>query len=97
MAGLCNQRATAEKESQRWLEGLASVQRHLPHLQVMLIGDCESDLFDLFAAPRSDRLGLLVRVRDRRRRAEDSAQHLGEAVAQSPPVLPADDRGAAGG
>ncbi len=94
-----NQRATAEKESQRWLEGLASVQRHLPHLQVMLIGDRESDLFDLFAAPRSDRLGLLVRVRDRRRRAEDSAQHLGEAVAQSPPrcqrmieVPRADDR-----
>lgn len=95
-----NARATKEKESQRWLDGLASVERRLPgHPCVILVGDRESDLFDLFAAPRSRNIRLLVRVRERRRRVRGPVKHLGNAVHQSPPqattileVPRADDR-----
>lgn len=95
-----NAHATSEKESQRWLDGLASAQRHLSHHpRVVLVGDRESDLFDLFAAPRGENVQLLVRIRDRRRRVAGSVRHLGDAVRQSPPrantfleVPRADDR-----
>lgn len=81
-----NKRLTAEKESQRWLDGLASVQRHLgTHPRVVLVGDRESDLYDLFAAPRQPNVELLVRVRDRKRRVEHPDKYLGAAVANSPP------------
>jgi hypothetical protein len=95
-----NQRATAAKESQRWLDGLAAVERHLAaHPCVVLVGDRESDLFDLFAAPRAPHVELLVRTRDRRRCVVGPIKHLGDAVAASPPraqavveVPRADDR-----
>lgn len=77
----CNARATADKESQRWLDGLASTERHLSHHPcVVVVGDRESDLFDLFVAPRSENIQLLVRVRDRGRRVAGSVKHLGEAI-----------------
>ena len=96
----CNTRATSEKESQRWLDGLASAERHLPdHPCVVLVGDRESDLFDLFATPRAQNVRLLVRIRDRRRLVRGPVKHLGNAVSQSPPrattileVPRADDR-----
>jgi hypothetical protein len=82
----CNARITNEKESQRWLDGLASVERHLPdHPRVVLVGDRESDLFDLFAHERRQNIGLLVRVRDCRRLVEGPVKHLGTAIRQSPP------------
>jgi Transposase DNA-binding/Transposase Tn5 dimerisation domain len=95
-----NARATSEKESQRWLDGLTSVQRHLSHHRcVVLVGDRESDLFDLFASPRAQNIRLLVRIRDRRRLVRGPVKHLGSAVSQSPPrattileVPRADDR-----
>jgi hypothetical protein len=81
-----HQRVTSAKESQRWLDGLAAVERCLPHQRcVVVVGDRESDLFDLFAAPRSGHIHLLVRTRDRRRRVVGPIQHLGEAVAAGPP------------
>lgn len=83
---LRDRRVTQEKESQRWLDGLAAVERHLSHQPcVVLVGDRESDLFDLFAAPRASSIELLVRVRDRRRRVAGPIPHLGEAIRQSPP------------
>jgi hypothetical protein len=79
-----NNRLTPEKESQRWLDGLAAAQRHLPqHPCVVVVGDRESDLFDLFAAPSVAHIRLLVRVRDRRRRVEGPVKHLGDAVTEA--------------
>ncbi len=80
-----NQRLTQDKESQRWLDGLASVEQHLAaHPHVVLVSDRESDIYDLFVAPRAANVDLLVRVRDRKRRVEHPAKHLGAAVANSP-------------
>lgn len=83
-----DRRETKNKESQRWLDGLRSVERHLPkHPQVVLIGDRESDLFDLFAAKRPANVDLLARIRDQRRHVEHPAKQLGAAMAQEPPRM----------
>jgi hypothetical protein len=59
---------TAGKESQRWLDGLADVGRHLPaDREVLVLGDREADFYDLFAADRRPGLHLLVRAKGRRR------------------------------
>jgi hypothetical protein len=74
-----------EKESQRWLDGLAATAERLPeHPHVVLIGDRESDLFDLFAAPRPARIDLLVRVCRENRRVEQSAKYLDAALEAEP-------------
>jgi hypothetical protein len=81
-----NHRRTEDKESQRWLDGLAAVSRHLSrHPRVVLMSDRESDLFDLFAAPRPANVELLVRVKHRNRRVDHAAKYLEQAVWQSPP------------
>lgn len=73
------------KESRCWLRSLAAVQQALPeHPQVVVVGDRESDLFDLFVAPRRAGVHLLVRVGREGRRVEHEAKYLKQAVAQSP-------------
>lgn len=80
-----NRRPLEEKESQRWLDGVTEAEAALPeHPQVVVVGDRESDLHDLFAMPRSSRTDLLVRIRDRRRRVEHPAKYLGNAISESP-------------
>jgi hypothetical protein len=74
-----------EKESQRWLDGLAAVEEELPeHPHVVLVGDRESDIFDLFSAPRSSHIDLLVRVCRQTRRVEHPGRYLDQALEQSP-------------
>jgi hypothetical protein len=81
-----NKKRVDEKESQRWLEGLAVVEEHLGgETQVVLIADSEADLYDLFAKPRSANIDLLVRVYHRNRLVEHPARHLERAVLASPP------------
>jgi hypothetical protein len=80
-----NQRRLGEKESQRWLDGVTEAEAALgEHPHLVVVADRESDLYDLFAMPRSSRTDLLVRVRDRRRRVEHPAKHLGTAIGESP-------------
>jgi len=57
-------RSTMEKESSKWLWGLRQVNDHLCSLdkEIVVVGDRESDLYDLFAAPRSKNVHLLVRM-----------------------------------
>ena len=57
-------RSTMEKESSKWLWGLDQVKASLCSVdkEVVLIGDRESDLYDLFAAERSKNMHLLVRM-----------------------------------
>lgn len=77
--------ALQDKESQRWLDGLAAAAEGLPqHPHVVLIGDRESDLFDLFAAPRPGRVDLLVRVCREKRRVEHPAKYLDAALQREP-------------
>ena len=81
-----NSKSVDEKESQRWLDGVAAAEAGLPqHPHVVVVGDRESDLYDLFAMPRQGRIDLLVRVYHQRRRVEHRAKYLGDALRQSPP------------
>lgn len=75
-----------EKESQRWLDGLRATAEGLSqHPHVVLMGDRESDLFDLFAMPRPRNVDLLVRVCREKRRVEHPTKYLDKAL-QSEPV-----------
>lgn len=62
------QRETKEKESQRWLDSLSDTQEKIPEdIQVVTIGDCEADIFDLFAQSRSSNSHLLIRATHNRK------------------------------
>jgi hypothetical protein len=57
------QRSIAEKESRKWLQGLAATEEVLPPgTQTLVIQDREGAVFELFAAPRRERTHLLVRA-----------------------------------
>jgi hypothetical protein len=77
---------TQEKESQRWLNTLASCREHLPEtIETILIADREADMYDLFAAQSHPKLHLLVRaVQDRR--IDHPAGYLQRAVSEQVPV-----------
>jgi hypothetical protein len=67
-------RETAEKESQRWLDGEAAALAALPQeTTVLSIMDREGDLFDLLAAPRRPGAFLLIRAAQTRRIADTPA------------------------
>jgi hypothetical protein len=75
------QKRTDEKESQRWLDGLQATQTVLAkHPQVVVIADSETDIYDLFAAPRAERVHLLVRVSREQRRVEHVEKYVRQAV-----------------
>jgi hypothetical protein len=79
------QKATCEKESQRWLRGLQATEAALAaHPQVVVIGDRESDFYDLFAAPRANNIHLLVRVCREGRCVEHEQKYLHQAVQAEP-------------
>lgn len=74
-------KVTARKETQAWLVGLRAARAALPdHPCIVVVGDRESDIYDLFAAPRDEHTHLLVRVRDWRRRVNHPAKQLGRAM-----------------
>lgn len=76
-----------EKESGRWLEGLATAAQALAgHPRVVVIADREADIFELFAAPRDANVSLLVRVRHTQRAVEHATKRLRPALAQTPSV-----------
>ena len=57
------QRVTAEKESQKWLDGLQATEAALPPTQkVLLVADREADVFAYLAAPRRANTDLLIRA-----------------------------------
>jgi len=65
---------TDEKESQRWLDGLATSQRLIaPRVTTVTIADREADFYDLFRAPRRDNAHLLIRARFDRLVADEVA------------------------
>jgi hypothetical protein len=79
-----NRKETKDKESQRWLDGLATTERALPPTQaVVTVADREADFYDLFAAPRRPGHDLLIRAKSRRR-IRHEARLLGAGIAASP-------------
>ena len=78
-------RPIAMRESGRWLDGLRAAERTLAGAaMVTVVADCESDIYDLFAAPRADHVHLLVRAEHDRCLA--GGTKLFAAMAASPPV-----------
>jgi hypothetical protein len=77
------QRATADKESQRWLTGLEVSQQRLPAtIERVTIADREADIFDLLAWPRRPGSHILIRAAQNRR--VGAVGYLWETVRQSP-------------
>lgn len=78
------ERATAEKESQRWIETARVVEARLPEaVRVWVIGDAQSDLHALFAASRRSGVDLLVRAAQDRRVQGGEADRLWAALEAS--------------
>ncbi len=81
------QRPIEEKESARWLNIQNQVAVHVPEgTQTILMGDRESDIYDLFTAPREPQQELLVRGAWDRKLEDPPEQHLWEA-AEGAPVI----------
>ena len=85
-------RPVAEKESQKWLTGLARVAAALPEEpRVVLVQDREADVFAFLAAPRPAHIALIVRVCQPRRVEVEAGGEGGprtvlEAARQAPVV-----------
>ena len=63
-----SKRNIMEKESAKWIWGLEQVNKQLSGLdkEVVLIGDRESDIYELFCADRASNVHLLVRMTENR-------------------------------
>ncbi|MCA8095565.1 IS4 family transposase [Burkholderia anthina] len=75
-----------EKESVKWLEGLAhlsALKARCAQTQLIGIGDRESDVYELFAAQRPEGVHWLVRAAWNRR-ARDPQRNLWEVVLNTP-------------
>jgi hypothetical protein len=81
-----NRKATADKESQRWLDALTRcIDRRLSGRRLVFLADREGDLYDLFALPRPAGVDLLLRGDGRRRL--DGESRLLEAVLAEAAIL----------
>jgi hypothetical protein len=84
------QRATADKESQRWLNTVAACEQVLPAaVEAIVVGDREADIYDLLAQERRPGLELLVRAAHNRRvtlsgAGNAQAKYLWQAVQATP-------------
>jgi hypothetical protein len=77
-------RPTATKESQRWLDTLATTEAALPaERAVVTLADREADFYDLLATPRRPGHHLLLRAKGRRSVSHE-ARLLGPALRAQP-------------
>lgn len=77
-------RPLQDKESARWIEVTREAAKDLPaNTRVVMVGDRESDIFDLFTLAAQEQRDILVRAAWNRRLA-DSPEHLWEAVEGTP-------------
>lgn len=76
-------RGLGQKESVRWVEGVEAVnQVARAGLRRVVVGDRESDLFEIFAQPRQPGVHLLVRMMHNRRTAQ--GKRLLEVLEETP-------------
>lgn len=79
-------RPTDEKESQKWLTGLAATEAALPEdVGIITVADREADVYDLFAAPRRAGSELLIRA-VQNRAVTSEAGYLWETIETAPVV-----------
>jgi len=80
-------RAPEEKESWYWRKGFEAVQERVPpEVEIVGIGDRESDIYFVLAMPRREGMNLLVRSAHDRGVKSEEHRHLRESV-QAAPVL----------
>ena len=85
-----SERPTKAKESQKWLRGYAvadDAAKRLERTQVVVVGDREADIFDLFRTAAAGRAQLLVRATHPRRILTPEGKvegHLWDCVRQEP-------------
>jgi Transposase DNA-binding/Transposase Tn5 dimerisation domain len=90
------QRPIAEKESVKWLDGLAAVVAGREHAgrpeqvpQVVVVSDAESDVFEYFGAPRPAGVALLARAaQDRLTEEQEELVRLRTRLAALPAGAP---------
>jgi Transposase Tn5 dimerisation domain. len=74
-----------DKESCKWLIGLERAQSATDAEQeVLVVGDRESDVYALFAAPRRAGTELLIRLAHNRRICDDDYAYVRDAIAAAP-------------
>ena len=58
-----HQKATKDKESQRWLTALEGTHKVIPQsITVLTVADCEADIYDFLATERPENSQLLIRA-----------------------------------
>ncbi|WP_448337133.1 IS4 family transposase [Chloroflexus aurantiacus] len=78
------QRATTDKERQRWLTAQAATQQVVPpDVAMITVADREADIYDVFAAPRQPGDQLPIRA-THHRRVNHAAGYLWQAIRCSP-------------
>jgi len=79
-------RRIEEKESQKWLTTVRACEQRLPaSVNAWIIGDSESDIYELMAMPRRPGIELLIRAtHDRRVQAAHGIAYLWETAAAAP-------------
>jgi hypothetical protein len=74
-------RLTCDKESNKWLLGLNQAQCAVSEdVAMLVVGDRESDVYALFAAPRRENVDLLVRLAQDRVVDDDEHRKVREAI-----------------
>lgn len=74
-------RSVSGKESCKWLKGLEQAQSAVrPGVRMVIIGDRESDVYALFAAPRRQGVDLLVRLAQDRAIEDEEHHRVREAL-----------------
>jgi hypothetical protein len=77
------QKEIAQKESAKWLGGLRACEEIPEGVRVLLIGDAESDVYEVLAHPRAPQVDLLVRAaQDRRLEGQETL--LWQTLAEAP-------------
>jgi Transposase Tn5 dimerisation domain/Transposase DNA-binding len=79
-----HKKATADKESQRWLDTLTAAEVGVdPGVTLVHVGDREADIYDLFVRPRAANSELLIRV-EHNRRVQHELGYLIPTIEQAP-------------
>jgi hypothetical protein len=81
-------RPIEEKESQKWLTTVRTCEQRLPEsMKAWIIGDSESDIYELMAMPRRAGIELLIRATHNRRvQAAEGVTYVWDAAAAAPPT-----------
>jgi hypothetical protein len=82
-------RAATQKESYRWQDHLAAIDRVVPPQvqELLVIADREGDIYNYLAQPRSGRCHLLVRLAQPQRLVVEATQQAGPDPVKPEPLL----------